>query len=134
MGSEMCIRDSDVVVEGRPVTLPIDAEKIASAVGNLLSNAIRFSPRGGRILIQLIRFEDLIRIDVADEGPGVHENDRARIFEPFYRGVRQPEDAARGTGIGLSIVQEYVAAHGGRVSLVEAGERTPFRIELPHAS
>ncbi|AVS60912.1 two-component sensor histidine kinase [Paracidovorax avenae] len=127
-------RKLDVVVEGRPVTLPVDAEKIASAVGNLLSNAIRFSPQGGRILIQLIRFEDRIRIDVTDEGPGVHENDRARIFEPFYRGVRQPEDAARGTGIGLSIVQEYVAAHGGRVSLVEAGERTPFRIELPHAS
>ncbi len=75
-----------MVVEGRPVTLPVDAEKIASAVGNLLSNAIRFSPQGGRILIQLIRFEDRIRIDVTDEGPGVHENDRARIFEPFYQG------------------------------------------------
>ncbi|GKS87841.1 HAMP domain-containing protein [Acidovorax sp. SUPP2522] len=124
----------DVVVEGAPVALQIDAEKIAPAVSNLLSNAIRFSPRGGTIRITLSRFPDRIRIDFADDGPGVHENDRSRIFEPFYRGVRQPEDAARGTGIGLSIVQEYVSAHGGHVTLVEDGERTPFRIELPHVS
>lgn len=124
----------DVVVEGGPVSLQIDAEKIASAASNLLSNAIRFSPRGGTIRITLSRFADRIRVDFADDGPGVHENDRSRIFEPFYRGVRQPEDAARGTGIGLSIVQEYVSAHGGYVTLVEDGERTPFRIELPHVS
>ncbi len=127
-------RKLDVSVEGRPVTLPLDADKIASAVGNLLSNAIRFSPQGGAIRIVLSHLPGAIRVDFVDQGPGVDENDRSRIFEPFYRGVRQPQDAARGTGIGLSIVHEYITAHGGRVELVEDGPRTPFRIELPHAS
>lgn len=127
-------RKLQVVVQGKPVTLPLDAEKMASATANLLSNAIRFSPPGSTIRIVLSRLVDRVRIDFIDEGPGVHENDRDRIFEPFYRGIRQPEDAARGTGIGLSIVQEYVAAHGGHVQLVVDGTHTPFRIELPHAS
>ncbi len=127
-------RKLDVAVEGRPVTLPLDADKIASAVGNLLSNAIRFSPQGGAIRIVLSHLPGAIRVDFVDQGPGVDENDRPRIFEPFYRGVRQPQDAARGTGIGLSIVHEYITAHGGRVELVVDGPRTPFRIELPHAS
>lgn len=127
-------RKLEVTVEGKPVVLPLDADKIASAVGNLLSNAIRFSPQGGAIRIVLSHLPGRIRVDFVDQGPGVDENDRSRIFEPFYRGIRQPQDAARGTGIGLSIVQEYITAHGGRVELVEDGARTPFRIELPHAT
>ena len=62
------------------------------------------------------------------------EHDRDRIFEPFFRGERQPEDAVRGTGIGLSIVHEYIGAHGGRVQLLPARNGAHFRIELPHAS
>lgn len=127
-------RKLEVVVEGTRAVLPLDAEKMASAVGNLLSNAIRFSPPGGTIRIVLSHLPDRIRVDFIDQGPGVDENDRSRIFEPFYRGVRQPQDAARGTGIGLSIVQEYLSAHGGRVELVVDGPGTPFRIELPHAA
>lgn len=123
-------RRLQVVVEGPSVELPLDAEKIASAVGNLLSNAIRFSPEGGVIRITLTRQPGCVRMDFMDQGPGVHENDRSRIFEPFYRGVRQPADAARGSGIGLSIVQEYIQAHGGRVEVVQDGPRTFFRIEL----
>ena len=71
-------------------------------------------------------------LDVQDEGRGVAVADRDRVFEPFYRGERQPEDAVRGTGIGLSIVQEYVAAHGGRVRLLPSAQGAHFRIELPH--
>ncbi|RYF25742.1 MAG: HAMP domain-containing protein [Comamonadaceae bacterium] len=127
-------RKLEVVVEGKPAVLPLDAEKMASAVSNLLSNAIRFSPPGGTIRIVLSHLADCIRVDFIDQGPGVDENDRSRIFEPFYRGVRQPQDAARGTGIGLSIVQEYLSAHGGRVELVVDGPGTPFRIELPHVA
>lgn len=123
-----------VRVEGPPVRMPVDADKITSAVSNLLSNAIRFSPPQGTVRLVLSHPPGQVRLDVFDQGPGVDQVDRDRVFEPFYRGVRQPDDAVRGTGIGLSIVQEYVQAHGGQVRLVEEGAHSIFRIELPHAT
>ncbi|QCB48853.1 ATP-binding protein [Hydrogenophaga sp. PAMC20947] len=123
-----------VRVEGEAVTLPLDRKKMSSAVGNLLLNAIRFSPAGASIVLRLAQDADGVGIDIIDQGPGVAQADWERIFEPFYRGERQPVDAVRGTGIGLSIVQEYVKAHGGRVRLVRSRPNTThFRIELPHA-
>ena len=122
------------VVEGSSVSMQVDADKMASAISNLLSNAIRFSPKGGTVRLVLSQRAGWVQVDVLDEGPGVAAADQGHIFEPFYRGARQPDDATRGTGIGLSIVQEYVAAHGGRVRLVEEGARTFFRIELPNAA
>lgn len=124
----------NVRVEGVPVTMPLDREKIASAVGNLLSNAIRFSPHGGHIRLVLIDLPGRACIDIVDQGPGVAEADRDRIFEPFYRGERQPTGAVRGTGIGLSIVHEYILAHGGRITLLPQRQGAHFRIELPHAN
>jgi len=127
-------RELAVQVEGPAIALAVDADKLGAAIANLLSNAIRFSPRGGSIQLELAATDQGVRIDVRDQGPGVAEADRARVFEPFFRGERQPEDAVRGTGIGLSIVQEYVAAHGGRVRLLSDSDRGHFRIELPHAN
>ncbi len=123
----------NVRVEGVPTTMPLDREKIASAVGNLLSNAIRFSPHGGHIRLVLLDLPGRACIDIVDQGPGVAEADRDRIFEPFYRGERQPSGAVRGTGIGLSIVHEYILAHGGRITLLPQRQGAHFRIELPHA-
>jgi two-component system sensor histidine kinase GlrK len=120
-----------VRAEGVPVMLPIDREKIASAVGNLLSNAIRFSPQGGEIRLSLVELPGRACLDILDQGPGVAEGDRDRIFEPFYRGERQPQGAARGTGIGLSIVHEYIVAHGGRIELLPRRQGAHFRLELP---
>ena len=121
-------------VEGPAVVLPVDREKLASAIGNLLSNAIRFSPFGGQIRLTLAILAGRVQLDVQDQGAGVAEIDRDRIFEPFYRGERQPADAVKGTGIGLSIVHEYILAHGGRIALLPDGPGAHFRIELPHAS
>ena len=123
-----------VLVEGPAIWLQVDGDKIASAVSNLLSNAIRFSPKGGTVRMTLSRQADCVRLDVSDQGPGVAKADGDRVFEPFFRGIRQPDDAVRGTGIGLSIVQEYIAAHGGTVRLVEDGVHSFFRMELPHAT
>ncbi|HYF41724.1 MAG TPA: ATP-binding protein [Ramlibacter sp.] len=123
-----------VEVRGEPLALPVDPDKLGTAVANLLSNAIRFSPAQGNIVLTLLSLPGRVCIDIADQGPGVSERDRERIFEPFYRGEHQPEGAVRGTGIGLSIVQEYIAAHGGRVTLLSDGSGAHFRIELPHAS
>lgn len=120
-----------VRASGEPLSAAVDPAKLGTAIANLLSNAIRFSARGGTIAIEVSGTPDTARIDIADAGPGVAEIDRDRIFEPFFRGGRQPEHAVKGTGIGLSIVQEYIAAHGGRVTLLPAGPGARFRIELP---
>lgn len=127
-------RQLDVSVHGRCPALPLDGPKIASALGNLLSNAIRFSPVGGRIDIALSHADGRVVLDIRDEGAGIAPEDRDRVFEPFYRGSRQPIDAPKGSGIGLSIVQEYIQAHGGRMTLQPSERGAHFRIELPHAA
>ena len=103
------------------------------ALANLLSNAIRFSPRGGTIALTVSTAPGVARIDVSDDGPGIPASERDRIFEPFFRGEQQPQQAVRGTGIGLSIVQEYIAAHGGSVKLLQGMPGTRFRIEFPYS-
>ncbi|OOG37335.1 ATP-binding protein [Polaromonas sp. A23] len=126
-------RDLQIAIEGRAVQAEVDRDKLGTVIANLLSNAIRFSPVGGKIRIRLHRLAEVVRIDLEDDGPGIALDDQPRIFEPFFRGERQPPQAVRGSGIGLSIVQEYIAAHGGRVQLLPAGPGAHFRIELPHA-
>jgi two-component system sensor histidine kinase GlrK len=123
-----------VRAEGEPLTVTVDRTKLGTAIANLLSNAIRYSARGGVINIVVSSTPDSACIDVNDAGPGIAEGDRDRIFEPFYRGERQPEHAVKGTGIGLSIVQEYIAAHGGRITLQPSGPGARFRIELPRTA
>jgi len=123
-----------VRAEGEPVTATVDRVKLGTAIANLLSNAIRFSSRGGTITIAVSNEPGVARIDISDAGPGIAPADRDRIFEPFFRGERQPEHAVKGTGIGLSIVQEYIAAHGGNITLLPDGPGARFRIELPRAA
>ncbi|MFT4191401.1 MAG: ATP-binding protein [Comamonas sp.] len=123
-----------VALRGEPVTLDLDADKVGTAVANLLSNAIRFSPEGGTIAIALETQSGLVSLSIQDQGPGVAEADRERIFEPFYRGSHQPAHAVRGSGIGLSIVHEYIAAHGGQIRLVSDDGGACFIIEFPHAA
>ncbi len=130
--------------EGPALQAEIDAGLLGSAVANLLSNAIRYSPQGATISLRWWAegdADDQLVIEVADQGPGISTAERTRIFEPFFRGAVQPEQGLPGTGIGLSIVAETVAAHGGTVHLA-APEAAPalgspagarFRIELPHA-
>jgi len=126
-------RHLTIDLKGEAPRLAVDADKLSAALGNLLSNSIRFSPPNGTLSITLSSHTGKVRIDLRDQGPGVAPADRERIFEPFFRGEVQPVDAVRGTGIGLSIVREYVQAHGGRVDLLPDGPGAHFRIELPHA-
>jgi two-component system sensor histidine kinase GlrK len=126
-------RQLAVHIEGGPVAAEIDADKLGTALGNLLSNAIRFSPVGATIRFSVTRVPGRACIDIVDQGPGVAAADRARVFEPFYRGERQPSDAVRGSGIGLSIVHEYITAHGGQIELLDDGPGAHFHIEIPHA-
>jgi two-component system sensor histidine kinase GlrK len=121
-----------VATEGKARPIAIDADKMAVAVGNLLSNAVRFSPQGGLICFRLGELRGKLLLDCIDQGPGVAPDDAARIFEPFYQGQRQPPGARRGNGIGLSIVHEYVAAHSGVLQLMPSERGARFRIELPY--
>ena len=127
-------RDLSITVVGDRLLVELDPEKIATVVANLLSNAIRYSPTKGLIRLELSALPGWVRVDIHDQGVGVATVDRDRVFEPFYRGERQPGNVARGSGIGLSIVHEYMAAHGGHVALLPDQPGAHFRIEFPHAS
>lgn len=126
-------RKLTVTVSGEALWIEIDPERLGTAFANLLSNAIRFSPPGTTIRVQVRQRPGRASIDIADEGPGIATAERARVFEPFFRGELQPEDAVRGSGIGLSIVQEYIVAHGGQIELLADGPGAHFHIDLPRA-
>ncbi len=93
-------RQLRVEVSGERTTLQLDPEKIASAVGNLLSNAIRFWPNRVRYASAVSRAPGAVLIDVCDQGPGVAPADKAHVFEPFFRGERQPETRCAAPGSG----------------------------------
>ncbi len=125
-------RGVTVTVEGEAQLVKADVDKLTVALSNLLSNAIRFSEAGNRIRFVLSREGNRVRLDCMDDGPGVDAADRQRIFEPFYQGKNQPPGPRRGSGIGLSIVREYIEAHQGSVQLLDSERGAHFRIELAH--
>jgi two-component system sensor histidine kinase GlrK len=125
-------RELDVSVSGTPASALVDADKLALALANILSNAVRFSPKGGSIAFVVGSSPEGHSIDCIDQGRGVAPQDAERIFEPFYQGSRQAAGARNGSGIGLSIVREYVVAHHGTVKLLASDVGAHFRIELPH--
>lgn len=110
--------------------LVADGERLRVLLDNLLSNAIKFSPQGGTIALNWKREAGQAVLDVADEGPGIAPADRERIFDPFYQGKARGVSAVKGSGLGLSIAQEHVLAHGGRIELVP-GPGARFRVTLP---
>jgi two-component system sensor histidine kinase GlrK len=124
-------RGLQVSVGGSAPRVLADTDKLAIALANILSNAVRFSPQGGSIGLALVARRGAVWIDCVDQGPGVAPEDAERIFEPFYQGSRRMAGARNGNGIGLSIVREYVGAHRGTVQLIPRPEGAHFRIELP---
>jgi len=120
----------DVKIED--VTLVADRGKVRLILENLLSNAVKYSPKGGAIHMSAQREFDQLVLDVADNGPGIPDEDRAHIFEAFYTGRAAKGGSLKGTGIGLSVVLEFVNAHGGTVQIVD-GEfpGAHFRIVMP---
>lgn len=114
------------------VVAMVDRDKIEQVLINLLSNAITYVQEGGRIEVVLQKEEDKIKITVKDNGPGIPEEDLPRIFERFYRVDKARSRELGGSGLGLSIADEIVKAHGGRI-LVESkvGSGTTFTVVLP---
>jgi two-component system, NtrC family, sensor histidine kinase GlrK len=120
----------DVRVED--VTLLADRGKIRLILENLVSNAVKYSPKGGTIHLKAQTAGSQLVLDVADSGPGIPLEDRNHIFDAFYTGRAARSTQVKGTGIGLSVVLEFVSAHGGTVEIVD-GEYpgAHFRITMP---
>src|SRR5260221_6999145 len=112
------------------VTAYCDEEKIRLVLDTLLSNAIKYSPERGLISIKLYKEGGDAVFEVLDEGPGIPPPEREKIFEAFYRGTDMPVAAIKGSGLGLSIVKEYVQLHKGRIEVLD-GPGAHFRIRFP---
>ena len=108
-----------------------DRERILQVMMNIVSNSIKYTPDGGRIIISAGRSGDRVWMEVADNGIGIPEADRPRIFERFYRVDKARSRESGGTGLGLSIAKEIVDRHRGTLTLVEQdGPGLTIRMEL----
>ena len=123
----------DLAVELEP-NLPAvvyDGDRIMQALTNLISNAIKFTPDGGRVLVSAHRREEHLAIKVSDTGYGIPKEDLPKLFTQFFR-VHRPGKEIKGTGLGLAIVGKIVAGHGGRIEVEsELDKGTNFTVLLP---
>jgi signal transduction histidine kinase len=116
----------------RPIRIRHDPPRIGQVVANLVGNAIKFTPRGGRVRVSVEPTPDGARIDVADTGVGIDPGELPHIFDRFYRGSRANEARGAGSGLGLAIVRSIVDIHGGTVTVESgAGQGSRFTVRLP---
>ena len=110
-----------------------DRDRLRQAIANLVDNAIKYTPRGGRVEVRAERAPNVVEIRVSDTGPGIPEHDLPRIFDRLYRADQSR--TTRGLGLGLSLVRAYVVAQGGTVTVQsERGRGATFTIRLPNLS
>jgi len=120
----------EIAVEAAPgIHANVDPRRIRQVLGNLLSNALRYSPPGGTITVTVARADREIAISVRDQGPGISPQDHSHIFERFYRSDKSR--TGDGTGLGLAIARELVQAHGGRIWAENQGGAV-FTFTLPY--
>ena len=112
-----------------PLTVSGGKEELTTVVDNLVSNAIKYSPEGGTVTLNLVRRDRSAVLEVADQGQGVPEEDRQKIFEPFFRSAGSRQVA--GVGLGLAIAKEFTVAHGGTLELGNEPGGAHFRVALP---
>ena len=123
--------DLHLGVPERAVTIEGDSEAMRELVDNLVSNAIKYTPSGGRVDVKLVAENGSAVLEVADTGIGIPPEEQSRVFERFYRVDKARSRQLGGTGLGLSIVKHVALAHGGSVSLKSAsGRGSTFRVQL----
>jgi signal transduction histidine kinase len=132
---EAALRAADrrVVVERNdPVEIAGDEDRLAQVIGNLVDNALKYTPPGGRIALSLVREDGWAHLTVADTGAGIPPEHLPHIFERFYRVDKIGARAAGGAGLGLAIVKHLTEAHSGRVAAEsEVGRGSRFTVRLP---
>ena len=124
-----------VTVHVQPATVLGDRDRLRDAVSNLISNAIRYTPEGGRADVTVASEASEAVLKVADTGIGIPEKDRPHIFERFYRVDQARSRDKGGSGLGLAITKWVIEAHGGSISFSsEEGKGTTFTVRLPQTS
>ena len=109
-----------------------DKDRIAQVIVNLFTNAIKYSPKAGEIIVSLNTIGDNLLISVKDFGIGISKEDQARVFERFYRAAGKDEKTFPGFGIGLFIVNEILALHNGKIWVEsEKDKGSVFYVSLP---
>lgn len=125
----------DISIHNRqPEALSVfgDYDQLMTAIRNLIDNAVTYSPDGSTVWVEVTKHEDVVHISVSDQGTGIAEEDRERIFERFYRVDSARSRATGGTGLGLSIVKHTISNHGGEIMVESALDQgSTFIIRLP---
>jgi two-component system, sensor histidine kinase and response regulator len=112
--------------------LPVDATRIAQLLGNLISNAVKFTPSGGKVEVKVGTDGGKAVLEVSDTGVGIPAADRDRIFDRFFRSAIATQQVIPGTGLGLTIAKNITAAHHGAITVdSDEGRGSTFRIWLP---
>jgi PAS domain S-box-containing protein len=139
---EQAVQASGPVAAARSIALTCSTEslppangdrlRIGQVIDNLVSNALKFTPAGGNVEVRAYPHGSAVRIEVADTGMGISEDEQGQLFERFFRTARAQEEAIPGVGLGLSISKAIVEAHTGRISVRSVeGVGTTFFVDLP---
>jgi signal transduction histidine kinase len=114
--------------------IPADRDRLKQVFINLLDNAVKYCPEGSKVQVRLQTDGESMVVEVADDGPGIPEEDLPHIFEKMYRVEKERTRAVEGSGLGLSIVKRIVELHGGQIAVESTvGKGTAFRVRLPLA-
>ncbi|HET6380649.1 MAG TPA: HAMP domain-containing sensor histidine kinase [candidate division Zixibacteria bacterium] len=115
-----------------PVMLRFDRERIIQLLTNLVGNALKFTPRGGEVVVEVRDEPEAGIIEVRDSGPGIAPDELPHIFDRFYRGTNVGAARASGSGLGLAIARSIAEMHGGDIEVVSSlGEGATFTVRLP---
>ena len=124
--------DLQIALPGEPIRVYGDRARIEQVVINVMTNAVRYTPSGGTVTMELDRTETMAEVRVRDTGIGIPEEDLPHIFDRFYRVDKARSRAMGGTGLGLSIAYEIVKRHEGQIRIEsKVGEGTTVHICLP---
>jgi signal transduction histidine kinase len=124
-----------VALPGDPLEGTVDGERLAQVLGNLIANAVKFTPAGGEVAVELAAAGDAATLTVADTGVGIPADEADRLFDRFFRASNVRQAAIPGTGLGLAISRAIVEGHGGEIACTSRlGEGSTFTVTLPLAA